>query len=77
MKRGCSPIESGVTSYEIDSDARTTEVRDSASVITTQYDTADRLSQIKYIKAQGTAGEQLIEQIDYSYDAKGDRKSVV
>ena len=39
------------------------------------YDAADRLSQIKYIKAQGTAGEQLIEQIDYSYDAKGQRTS--
>ena len=48
-------------------------MRDSAIVITTQYDAADRLSQIKYIKAQGTAGEQLIEQIDYSYDAKGQR----
>ena len=31
------------------------------------YDAADRLSQIKYIKAQGTGGEQLIEQIDYAY----------
>ena len=36
-------------------------------------DATDRLSQIKYIKAQGTANEQLIEQIDYSYDPKGQR----
>ena len=41
--------------------------------ISFQYDTADRLSQIKYIKAQGTSNEQLIGQIDYSYDAKGQR----
>ena len=53
IKRGCSPLNTGVSSYEIDSDSRTTEVRDSASVITTQYDAADRLSRIKYIKAQG------------------------
>lgn len=37
------------------------------------YDSLDRLSQIKYIKAAGTAGEQLIEQIDYEYDANGRR----
>lgn len=35
------------------------------------YDSAERLAQIKYIKAEGQAGEQLIEQIDYGYDAKG------
>ena len=60
-------------SFQYDTFGRTTEVRDAASVATTQYDAADRLSQIKYIKAQGTGAEQLIEQIDYSYDAKGQR----
>jgi RHS repeat-associated protein len=39
------------------------------------YDNLERLSQIKYIRAQGTAGEQLIEQIDYGYDAAGQRTS--
>ena len=47
------------------------------------YDNLERLSQIKYTKAQGTptAGgstslsEQLIEQIDYGYDAAGQRTS--
>ncbi|MCZ8251720.1 MAG: Ig-like domain-containing protein [Hylemonella sp.] len=37
------------------------------------YDSLDRLSQIKYLKAAGTASEQLIEQIDYEYDANGRR----
>lgn len=37
------------------------------------YDSLDRLSQIKYLKAAGIAGEQLIEQIDYEYDANGRR----
>ncbi|WP_168921606.1 RHS repeat-associated core domain-containing protein [Polaromonas vacuolata] len=37
------------------------------------YDGLERLSQIKYLKAQGTASEQLIEQIDYQYDAAGQR----
>ncbi|WP_332748389.1 RHS repeat-associated core domain-containing protein, partial [Hydrogenophaga sp.] len=37
------------------------------------YDQAERLSQIKYIRNEGATGEQLIEQIDYSYDAKGQR----
>jgi RHS repeat-associated protein len=37
------------------------------------YDGLERLSQIKYLKAQGTANEQLIEQIDYQYDAAGQR----
>lgn len=37
------------------------------------YDSLDRLSQIKYLKAAGAAGEQLIEQIDYEYDANGRR----
>ena len=71
------------TSYSYDNAARlaTRKVQagnaaDSNTTFITQaygYDAADRLSQIKYIKAQGTAGEQLIEQIDYSYDAKGQR----
>jgi RHS repeat-associated protein len=39
------------------------------------YDSADRLAQIRYVKAEGASGEQLIEQIDYSYDAKGQRTS--
>lgn len=39
------------------------------------YDSLDRLSQIRYIRAQGTPAEQLIEQIDYGYDAKGQRTS--
>lgn len=37
------------------------------------YDQAERLAQIKYLRNEGQAGEQLIEQIDYSYDAKGQR----
>ena len=37
------------------------------------YDSVERLAQIKYLKAEGQAGEQLIEQIDYSYDAAGRR----
>ena len=37
------------------------------------YDSAERLAQIKYLRAEGTAGEQVIEQIDYQYDAKGQR----
>ena len=36
-------------------------------------DSAERLAQIKYLKAEGQAGEQLIEQIDYRYDAAGRR----
>ena len=39
------------------------------------YDSVERLSQIKYVKAEGTAAEQLIEQIDYGYDAMGQRTS--
>ena len=39
------------------------------------YDALERLAQIKYVKAEGTAQEQLIEQIDYGYDAKGQRTS--
>ena len=38
-------------------------------------DSVERLAQIKYLKAEGQAGEQLIEQIDYSYDAAGRRTS--
>jgi RHS repeat-associated protein len=39
------------------------------------YDSLERLAQIKYIKAEGTTGEQLIEQIDYGYDTLGRRTS--
>jgi RHS repeat-associated protein len=39
------------------------------------YDSAERLAQIRYIKAEGTASELLIEQIDYGYDANGRRTS--
>ncbi|MFP8832834.1 RHS repeat-associated core domain-containing protein [Hydrogenophaga sp. XSHU_21] len=39
------------------------------------YDQADRLSQIRYIRNEGTPHEQLIEQIDFTYDAKGQVKS--
>lgn len=35
------------------------------------YDAADRLSQIRILLDEGTPRERLIEQIDYSYDAKG------
>ena len=38
-------------------------------------DSAERLAQIKYLKAEGQACEQLIEQIDYRYDAAGRRTS--
>ncbi|WP_322316238.1 hypothetical protein, partial [Hydrogenophaga sp.] len=37
------------------------------------YDQAERLAQIKYLRSEGQPGEQLIEQMDYSYDAKGQR----
>ncbi|MDP1781415.1 MAG: RHS repeat-associated core domain-containing protein, partial [Hydrogenophaga sp.] len=37
------------------------------------YDQAERLAQIKYLRNEGQSGEQLIEQIDYQYDAKGQR----
>ena len=60
-------------SFQYDTLGRTTEIRDAASVATTQYDAADRLSQIKYITAHGTGADQLVEQIDYSYAAKGKR----
>ena len=36
-------------------------------------DSVERLAQIKYLKAEGQAGEQLIEQIDYRYDVAGGR----
>lgn len=35
------------------------------------YDEVDRLSQIRILVDEGTPQERLIEQIDYSYDAKG------
>jgi RHS repeat-associated protein len=37
------------------------------------FDAVDRLSRIQYLQGEGTASEQLIEQIDYSYDARGQR----
>jgi RHS repeat-associated protein len=37
------------------------------------FDAVDRLSRIQYLQAEGTASEQLLEQIDYSYDARGQR----
>ncbi len=37
------------------------------------WDAADRMAQIRYLSGEGTAGEQLIEQIDYQYDARGQR----
>jgi len=37
------------------------------------YDAVDRLSRIQYLQAAGTASEQLLERIDYQYDAKGQR----
>lgn len=64
-----------VTSYEYDSAgrlaARKVQAGTSPDLITQRYgyDQVERLSQIKYLKAEGQAGQQLIEQIDYSYDA--------
>lgn len=67
------------TSYEYDTGgrlvARKVQAGDQPDLITQRYgyDIAERLSQIKYLRAEGTAGEQLIEQIDYGYDANGRR----
>jgi hypothetical protein len=46
-------------------------------VISTRYgyDNLERLAQIKYIRNEGAQGKQLIEQIDYAYDAAGRRTS--
>lgn len=35
------------------------------------YDALDRMSRIEYVQNAGQAGEQLLEQIDYGYDARG------
>ncbi|MBI2745252.1 MAG: Ig-like domain-containing protein [Burkholderiales bacterium] len=67
------------TNYSYDAagrlSARKVQVGNTLDLITQAYgyDSLDRLSQIKYLKAAGTAGEQLIEQIDYEYDANGRR----
>jgi RHS repeat-associated protein len=55
--------------------ARKVQAGASTDLITQRYgyDSAERLVQIKYIRAEGTAQEQLIEQIDYQYDAAGRR----
>jgi RHS repeat-associated protein len=69
------------TSYEYDVAgrlaARKVQAGGQQDLITQRYgyDSAERLAQIKYVKAEGQAGEQLIEQIDYGYDAKGQRTS--
>jgi len=69
------------TSYQYDAAgrlaARKVQAGNSPELITQRYgyDAVERLSQIKYIKAEGTGSEQLIEQIDYGYDAAGRRTS--
>jgi RHS repeat-associated protein len=69
------------TNYEYDAAGRTAARKVQAGTVTdlvTQryaYDTAERLAQIRYLRAGGTSQEQLIEQIDYGYDAKGQRTS--
>ena len=37
------------------------------------YDEADRLTRIEYVQGASTASEQLLERIDYGYDARGQR----
>ena len=67
------------TSYQYDVagrlSARKVQAGNSPELITQRYgyDPVERLAQIKYIKAEGTGSEQLIEQIDYGYDAAGRR----
>ena len=67
------------TSYQYDTAgrlaARKVQAGSQSDLITQRYgyDSVERLGQIKYIKAEGQAGEQLIEQLDYSYDAAGRR----
>lgn len=71
--------EGHVTRYSYDAAGRLSERKVQAGntqdliTQTYGYDSLDRLSQIKYLKAAGTAVEQLIEQIDYEYDANGRR----
>jgi RHS repeat-associated protein len=67
------------TSYQYDLAgrlaARKVQAGSQADMITQRYgyDSVERLAQIKYLKAEGTASEQLIDQIDYRYDAAGRR----
>ena len=67
------------TRYEYDAAgrlaARKVQGGSTADLLTQRYgyDSVERLAQIKYLKAEGQAGEQLIEQIDYRYDAAGRR----
>ena len=69
------------TSYQYDAAgrlaARKVQAGSQTDLITQRYgyDSVERLAQIKYLKAEGQAGEQLIEQLDYSYDAAGRRTS--
>ena len=69
------------TSYQYDVAgrlaARKVQAGSQTDLITQRYgyDPVERLAQIKYIKAEGTGSEQLIEQLDYSYDAAGRRTS--
>lgn len=67
------------TSYQYDVAgrlaARKVQAGTQADLITQRYsyDRVERLAQIKYINAEGTGSDQLIEQIDYGYDAAGRR----
>ncbi len=67
------------TGYQYDTagrlSARKVQAGSQSDLITQRYgyDSVERLAQIKYFKAEGSAGEQLIEQLDYSYDAAGRR----
>ncbi|MFD0668894.1 RHS repeat-associated core domain-containing protein [Ramlibacter sp. MAHUQ-53] len=55
--------------------ARKVQAGEQLDAVTQRYgwDATDRLAQIRYLRNEGTAGEQLIEQIDYGYDANGRR----
>ena len=70
------------TNYQYDAAgrlaARKVQAGSQTDLITQRYgyDAVERLAQIKYLKAEGNAGgmsEQLIEQLDYRYDAGGRR----
>jgi RHS repeat-associated protein len=69
------------TNYEYDTAGRVAARKVQAGAVldyVTQrygYDPAERLARITYLRAAGTGSEQLIEQIDYGYDAKGQRIS--
>ena len=75
------PLHHNPSAYQYDAAgrlaARKVQAGTSAELVTQRYgyDQVERLSQIKYIKAEGTASEQAIEKIDYGYDAKGQRTS--